>query len=147
MKLRATSRRKAISPLIATLILIAITIVGGVVVYRAFFSTASSVSSNLHATIQDVSVSNSGGLAATVKNDGTTSFVISTFSISGLAGSCSVTSTIPSAAVAPGNSIAVIGTCQGLTVGGTYSATTTIADSNNPDNTAVATFTPITATS
>jgi flagellin-like protein len=39
-------RLKGISPLIATLILIAITIVGGILVYHVFFSTASSISSN-----------------------------------------------------------------------------------------------------
>ena len=65
-------RRKAISPLIATLILIAITVVGGVVVYRAFFATSGSVSSNLHVAIQDYSISASAGLSLTIKNDGTT---------------------------------------------------------------------------
>ncbi len=73
MKLQKSSlTRRALSPLIATLILIAITIVGGVVVYRAFFATAGTVNSNLHAAIQDVSLSTSGGLSLTVKNDGTT---------------------------------------------------------------------------
>jgi len=39
-------RLKGISPLIATLILIAITIVGGILVYHVFFSTASAISTN-----------------------------------------------------------------------------------------------------
>jgi hypothetical protein len=53
-----------------TLILIAITVVGGVVVYRAFFSTSNIVSNSLHATIEEATLSNSGGLTISIKNDG-----------------------------------------------------------------------------
>ena len=63
-------RRKAISPLIATLILIAITITGGVVVYRLFYSTAGVISQNLHVTVTEASVSAVGQVSVTAKNDG-----------------------------------------------------------------------------
>ncbi len=62
--------KRGISPLIAALILIAITIVGGVVVYRLFFSSSGVISSNLHVVITDASLSSIGGLTLTVKNDG-----------------------------------------------------------------------------
>ena len=63
-------QKRGISPLIATLILIAITIVGGVVVYRLFFSSSGAISSNVHVVIADVSLSATGGLTLTLKNDG-----------------------------------------------------------------------------
>lgn len=128
MKLRSTSRRKAISPLIATLILIAITIVGGVVVYRAFFATSGSVSSNLHVSIQDVSLSSAGGLAMTVKNDGTTAVDwtgTSSLTISGPSGTLCTPSTLPATGdLVPGSTVAVLdSTCTGAVEGVTYVVT------------------------
>ena len=133
MKVGKTSRRKAISPLIATLILIAITIVGGVVVYRAFFSTSGTVSSNLHVSIQDVSLSTAGGMAMTVKNDGTTAVDWaaspgSTMSISGPAGTlCTPTVTPTTGDLVPGETIALQDTsCTGAISGVTYVITLSV---------------------
>ena len=61
---------RAISPLIATLILIAIAIVGGVVVYRLFFSSSGAISQNLHGVIADVSLAATGAFSMALKNDG-----------------------------------------------------------------------------
>ena len=64
-------KAKGISPLIATLILIAITIVGGILVYHVFFSTAASISSS--SGVQVVSgelYTNPNILTLTVKNSG-----------------------------------------------------------------------------
>ena len=131
MKVGKTSRRKAISPLIATLILIAITIVGGVVVYRAFFSTSGTVSSNLHVSIQDVSLSSAGGLAMTVKNDGTTAVDWtnpSTLSIAGPAGTlCSPTVMPTTGDLVPGETVALQDTsCTGAISGVTYVVTLSV---------------------
>jgi flagellin-like protein len=128
MKVGKVSRRKAISPLIATLILIAITIVGGVVVYRAFFSTAGTVNSNLHVSIQDVSLSTAGGLAMTVKNDGTTAVAWGTaqsLTIAGPGGTLCSSSALPStSSLVPGETVAVSDTtCTGAVSGVTYVVT------------------------
>jgi len=64
-------RLEGISPLIATLILIAITVVGGILVYHVFFSTASSISSN--GNVQVVSSNIYSGpniMTLTLKNSG-----------------------------------------------------------------------------
>ena len=134
MKVGRTSRRKAISPLIATLILIAITIVGGVVVYRAFFSTSGTVSSNLHVAIQDVSLSTSGGLAMTIKNDGTTAVdwtgsPQAAMTIAGPSGLlCTPTGSLPaSGSLVPGSTAAILDTsCTGAVSGVTYIVTLSV---------------------
>ena len=128
MNIGKASRRKAISPLIATLILIAITIVGGVVVYRAFFSTAGTVNSNLHVSIQDVSLSTAGGLAMTVKNDGTTAVdwgTTQSLTIAGPGGSLCTSTALPgSGSLVPGETIALTDTgCTGAISGVTYIVT------------------------
>ena len=64
-------RLKGISPLIATLILIAITIVGGILVYHVFFSTASSISSNGNIQIESANIySGPNIMTLTLKNSG-----------------------------------------------------------------------------
>ena len=82
MKKSTRNKIKAISPLIATLILIAITIVGGIVVYRLFLSSGGAISQNLHATIGDVSLTEST-LVVSVKNDGTFTWKPTKITISG----------------------------------------------------------------
>jgi len=65
-------RLKGISPLIATLILIAITIVGGILVYHVFFATSSSISTNGNVQIESANIySGPGIMTLTVKNTGT----------------------------------------------------------------------------
>ena|SRR3990172_1282375 len=76
------NEKQAISPLIATLILIAITIVGGIVVYRLFLNTSGILSQNLHATIGDVSLSEST-LTVSVKNDETFPWSIASVKVNG----------------------------------------------------------------
>ena len=49
--MNAAKSRKAVSPLLATIILIAITVVAGLVIYNVFFSTAGTISSSLQADI------------------------------------------------------------------------------------------------
>jgi len=64
-------RLKGISPLIATLILIAITIVGGILVYHVFFSTASSISTNGNVQIESANIySGPNIMTITIKNSG-----------------------------------------------------------------------------
>lgn len=73
MKLFGKSR-KAISPLIATIILIAITVAGGLVIYTVFFSSAGTLTAKGQLTIEAVDlVKQTDGAAAfsiTVKNSG-----------------------------------------------------------------------------
>jgi len=67
----AGKRLKGISPLIATLILIAITIVGGILVYHVFFSTASSISTNGNLQIESANIySGPNIMVLEIKNTG-----------------------------------------------------------------------------
>jgi len=64
-------RLKGVSPLIATLILIAITIVGGILVYHVFFSTASSISTNGNVQIESANIySGPNIMVLEIKNTG-----------------------------------------------------------------------------
>ena len=64
-------RLNGISPLIATLILIAITIVGGILVYHVFFATSSSISTNGNIQIESANIySGPGIMTLTIKNTG-----------------------------------------------------------------------------
>jgi flagellin-like protein len=139
------SSRKAISPLLATIILIAITIVGGLVVYSIFTSSAGTAGSqsSLQVVSDQLVVPTGGGSATwaiTVKNQGnkpiqamsvtlgtTTVTTLTGCSSSGLVltppGSCPVGSTTIN--LAPGQSIAGSTSVSGITVGQTYSVTVT----------------------
>ncbi len=128
---RTITKLKAISPLIATLILIAITIVGGVVVYRLFFSTGTAITSTVHAAISDVTVSAAAGVTLTLKNDGNIQWTIlpniSNVSVTGASGPAlvvvAVTGYTPNSlqTVAPGQSLAITITyTTGPTAGVTY---------------------------
>ena len=130
---RMTRRKQAISPLIATLILIAITIVGGIVVYRLFLSSGGAISQNLHATIGDVSVTSST-LTVSVKNDGTFSWVVTDVQIdgpdnpdTGLAPSLTVDLTDQDV-IEPGKSSGVIGQVDDVVAGQSYTVSITITD-------------------
>jgi len=66
---------RAISPLIATIILIAITIVGGLLIYNLFFATSSTASSTSAISVQNIDLVVPGGsgnaqFSITVKNAG-----------------------------------------------------------------------------
>ncbi|MEM2597224.1 MAG: archaellin/type IV pilin N-terminal domain-containing protein [Thermofilum sp.] len=65
--------RKAISPLLATVILIAITVAGGLLVYNVFFNTAGTVSTQLQVSVVSCDLVRAGSrtlLSITVRNDG-----------------------------------------------------------------------------
>jgi len=65
--------RKAVSPLLATIILIAITVAAGLVIYNLFFSTAGTISSQLNIQIVSIDLartSSTGLFSATIKNSG-----------------------------------------------------------------------------
>lgn len=68
------TKRRAISPLIATIILIAICVVGGLLVYSVFMSTSSTMSAKGQISIEAVDlVKQTGGettFSITVKNTG-----------------------------------------------------------------------------
>jgi flagellin-like protein len=136
------SSRKAISPLLATIILIAITIVGGLVVYSIFTSSAGTAGSqsSLQVVSDQLVVPTGGGSATwaiTVKNQGnkpiqTMSVTLGTTTLTGCSSSglvlitpasCSGTSTTIN--LAPGQSIAGSTPVSGVTVGQTYSVTIT----------------------
>jgi len=66
---------RAISPLIATIILIAITIVGGLLIYNLFFATSSTASSTSAISVQNIDLVVPGGtgdpqFSITIKNTG-----------------------------------------------------------------------------
>lgn len=74
-KNRALTDRRAISPLIATLILITIAVVGGGMVYIAFSNQARSLSRITDIQVQSANIDNASGtvvISFTVKNTGTT---------------------------------------------------------------------------
>lgn len=132
MKVKGSSQRRAISPLIATLILIAITVVGGVVVYSIFLSTSSTVSTSYHITITSASVSLTGGLSVDVKNDGSLPITPDTSSTVTLAGSpCLViflTAAIPSGGSFALTDTTACGLLSTLTLGATYGLSVTVVD-------------------
>jgi len=77
--------KRGVSPLLATIILIAITVAAGLVIYNLFFSTSSTVTQSLQ-IIADIDLIRPGGTASyvvltiTVKNTGT--LAISSISVS-----------------------------------------------------------------
>jgi flagellin-like protein len=65
--------RKAVSPLLATIILIAITVAAGLVIYNVFFSTAGTMSQQLNVQPTSVDIVKAGTItlvSATIKNNG-----------------------------------------------------------------------------
>ncbi len=64
-------RRKAISEMLAVIIMLALTIVAGAFVYQVFFSRSSTYSNVSSITIQSAEISN-GEVVLTVKNTGST---------------------------------------------------------------------------
>jgi flagellin-like protein len=65
--------RKAVSPLLATIILIAITVAAGLVIYNVFFSTAGTMSQQLNVQPTSVDIVKAGTItlvSATIKNTG-----------------------------------------------------------------------------
>ncbi|MEM4098998.1 MAG: type IV pilin N-terminal domain-containing protein [Candidatus Micrarchaeaceae archaeon] len=74
------TKRKAISEMLAVIIMLALTIVAGAFVYQVFFGRASTFSSAPSITIQDVTISN-GEIVLTVKNSGSIGITLSSVSV------------------------------------------------------------------
>jgi flagellin-like protein len=86
--------RKALSPLLATIILIAITVAAGLVIYNLFFSTAGTISSQLNIQIISVDIvktSTTTLVSATIKNTGNKPITSCTVTVYGDSGSVQLT--------------------------------------------------------
>jgi flagellin-like protein len=83
--------RRAVSPLLATIILIAITVAAGLVIYNVFFSTAGTISAQLNIQIISIDVVKAGSttlVSATIKNTGNkpiTNCIVTVWGDSGMA--------------------------------------------------------------
>ncbi len=119
------SRKRAISPILATIILIAITIAGGLLVYNVFFSATSIISStNQIVVIQDsLTVASSNAfLSLTIKNNGQTPLVGTTITVqydgitlTGLATCSPKVLPTPSGNITAGQSVVFSGGLSGCT--------------------------------
>ena len=69
-------QREGISPLLATVLLLAITVAGGALIYTIFFSQAGSTTPKINLTIMEAKYHSIGGnlalLTVSVKNEGAT---------------------------------------------------------------------------
>lgn len=95
--------RKAISPLLATIVLIAITVAGSLFVYNIFFSTAGVLGSTVNiqvASLDIVKTSTTTLVSATIKNTGNKPFTICTVTVYGDTG----TATLNLGGMEPGQS-------------------------------------------
>ena len=102
-KLNCPRNRRAVSPLLATIILIAITVAGGLVIYNLFFSTAGTLSAqtSIHVESMDIVKTSSQILvSATIKNSGNKPITACTMTIYGDTG----TATLNLGAIDPGQS-------------------------------------------
>ena len=132
--------RKAISPLIATLILIAITIAGGVVVYRLFYSTSNTLNNTVQLQVVEGSASQAAGFAFNLKNTGNVAIIGIAVTSTPSFSCSSVTAANP---LSPGQTVSCTSTSgTGITAGNSYTvlfvASTSTAGSANTQFTVVA---------
>jgi FlaG/FlaF family flagellin (archaellin) len=102
-KVRILTCKTAISPLLATIILISITVAGGLVIYSVFFSTAGTMSAQLSiqaTSIDIVRTSTQTLVSATIKNSGNKPITTCTVTVWGDSG----TATLNLGAIEPGQS-------------------------------------------
>lgn len=88
--------KQAISPLIATIILISITIALGLTIYTITQNTLTTLTTSLDIQIQSVDLIKAGSntlFAATIKNTGTTHITTATINLTGETGSTNLTLT------------------------------------------------------
>ena len=140
-------RLKGISPLIATLILIAITIVGGILVYHVFFATASSISTNGNMQIESANIySGPNIMTLTLKNSGTIAINNVNISVyqSGSSTPILTETNILTAPLTPGQTIShtYTGPSSGFISGNTY---TIIIKARLSNGASVTTSTTVTA--
>jgi flagellin-like protein len=85
--------RRAVSPLLATIILIAITVSAGLAVYSLFFSTAGTLSSQLsiQPSVDIVKTSTTTLVSATIKNSGNKPINTCTVTVYGDSGTATLT--------------------------------------------------------
>jgi flagellin-like protein len=119
MKFTRTNKRKAISPVLATVILIAITLVAGVAIAGFAFGLFGSLSSTANVTVTSVTCSHTNDLCTlSLSNTGSAPATITGCSIYGVSASA-VLGTVIGAGLAGISSF-----CQ--TNGGTYTAGTAL---------------------
>jgi len=136
-----TVKRRGISPLIATIILIAITVAGGLLVYSAFFSTAGVLSAKGQVAVENVKlVKETDGkvyFAITIKNTGNKP--VSGLNVT-LDGEATATVTLPGTALQPGQSVSCSPSLSNdYTIGDLYNVIVSAKFSDN--STFVDTFT------
>jgi len=99
--------KRAISPLIATIILIAITVVGGLLIYSLFYSTSGILSSKAQVSVEaaDLVVDTEGDKAFSIviKNTGNKPVTELNFTLNG---EDEVEITLPTGGLQPGQSVA-----------------------------------------
>jgi flagellin-like protein len=101
-----TLKRRGISPLIATIILIAITIAGGLLIYSAFFSTAGVLSAKGQVAVENMKLvkATSGAVNFTITIKNTGNKPVSELNVT-LDGEATATVTLPGNALQPGQSV------------------------------------------
>jgi flagellin-like protein len=111
--------RRALSPLIATIILIAITVAAGLMIYSMFLSTGSILGAKGQVSVENVKlVKDSGGtvtFAITIKNTGNKPVAANGLTVKLAGQNVSVNITSP---LQPGQSISVVGDAPNLSGGG-----------------------------
>jgi flagellin-like protein len=136
---------RAISPLIATIILIAITIVGGLLIYNLFFATSSTASSTSAISVQNIDLVVPGGtgnaqFSITIKNTGNKPIIGYTITVIG-EGNAQNSTTRSSLTIQPGQTFSeqytpnglsfVVGKYYAVNIKVTFSDQTTFATSTS----------------
>jgi len=92
-KLNYLNSRRAVSPLLATIILIAITVAGGLVIYNLFFSTASVLSAQISVNVESIDIVKTSSqilVSATIKDGGNKPITACTITIYGDTGTATL---------------------------------------------------------
>ena len=136
---------RAISPLIATIILIAITIVGGLLIYNLFFATSSTASSTSAISVQNIDLVVPGGsgnpqFSITIKNTGNKPITGYNITIIGENGTKSISKSSLPSPIQPGQTFSeqyapsltfVVGKYYAVNIQVTFSDQTTFATSTS----------------
>ncbi|MFP3209590.1 MAG: hypothetical protein RXR82_07880 [Nitrososphaeria archaeon] len=136
------SRRKAISEMLAVIILLSLTIVAGVLVYQIFTGKANVASGATAVSIQSVTISGENGvMTITVQNTGTTTIQSLNVTVYGSGGSTvSLSGSFTPSSIAPGQTAS--GTFTGsFSPGAQYTVVVTATAAGGSTTTATATVT------
>jgi flagellin-like protein len=120
--MRALRGKRAVSPLIATIILIAITVVGGLLIYSLFYSTSGILSAKAQVAVEaaDLVVDTEGTVkfSIVIKNTGNKPVTELNFTLNG---EDEVSITLPSGGLQPGQSVSASLDPKGsYTIGNSY---------------------------